>query len=203
MEKVYIALYTCGSSTSRNIHFNVVPALSAGTFISSFERFICIRGIPRLVVKITKKRLVVSDSAKIFLKDCCKILVVHFWASGSAEFSSKPQVEVEIEIRTSPVVWFLWAHGSICWTLSEEDLKECQVDIWRALECRRRIWMCVEFQTPHIRVFRGWSGTSQPLSFVDGKPRKSQVMLKFSPGDSVMWRHCCPTLGVAGNESRW
>ena len=55
MEKVYIALYTCGSS--RAVHLDVVPDLTAETFIRSFKRFICRRGIPRLVV---------SDNAKTF-----------------------------------------------------------------------------------------------------------------------------------------
>lgn len=53
--KVYIALYTCGSS--RAVHLDVVPDLSAGTFIRSFKRFIGRRGIPRLVV---------TDNAKTF-----------------------------------------------------------------------------------------------------------------------------------------
>ena len=55
MEKVYIALFTCGSS--RAVHLDVVPDLSAETFIRSFKRFICRRGIPRLIV---------SDNAKTF-----------------------------------------------------------------------------------------------------------------------------------------
>ena len=53
MKKVYIALYTCGSS--RAVHLDVVPDLRAETFIRSFKRFSCRRGIPRLVV---------SDNAK-------------------------------------------------------------------------------------------------------------------------------------------
>ena len=55
MEKVYIVLYTCESSSA--VHLDVVPDLSAETFIRSFKRFICRRGIPRLVV---------SDNAKTF-----------------------------------------------------------------------------------------------------------------------------------------
>lgn len=53
----------------------------------SFKRFICRRGIPRLVV---------LDNAKILRTACGKILVIQFWAAGSVEFSSKPQGEVEI-----------------------------------------------------------------------------------------------------------
>ena len=54
-EKVFIALFTCGSS--RAVHLDVVPYLSVETFIRSFKRFICRRGIPRWVV---------SDNAKTF-----------------------------------------------------------------------------------------------------------------------------------------
>ena len=55
MEKVYIALRTCGSS--RVVHLDVVPDLTAETFIRSFKHFICRQGIPRLVV---------SDNGKTF-----------------------------------------------------------------------------------------------------------------------------------------
>ena len=53
--RVNIALFTCGSS--RAVHLDVVPDLSAETLIRSFKRFICRRGVPRLVV---------SDNAKTF-----------------------------------------------------------------------------------------------------------------------------------------
>ncbi len=53
--KVYIALYTCGSS--RAVHLDVVPDLNASTFIRSFKRLVGRRGIPRLVV---------TDNAKTF-----------------------------------------------------------------------------------------------------------------------------------------
>ena len=47
MEKVYIVFY-CGSS--RAVHVDVVPELSLETLIRSFKRFICRRGIPKLIV---------------------------------------------------------------------------------------------------------------------------------------------------------
>ena len=47
MEKVYIVFY-CGSS--RAVHVDVVPELSMETLIRSFKRFICRRGIPKLIV---------------------------------------------------------------------------------------------------------------------------------------------------------
>ena len=48
MEKVYIVFYTCGSS--RAVHVDVVPDVSTETLIRSFKRFICRRGIPKLIV---------------------------------------------------------------------------------------------------------------------------------------------------------
>ena len=62
MQKVYLALFTCGSI--RAVHLEVVPNLSTETFIRSFKRFICRRGIPRLVV---------SDNAKTF-KTAARVL---------------------------------------------------------------------------------------------------------------------------------
>ena len=52
MQKVYLALFTCGST--RAVHLEVVPNLSTETFIRSFKRFICRRGIPRLVVSTSR-----------------------------------------------------------------------------------------------------------------------------------------------------
>ena len=48
MEKVYFVLYSCGRS--RAVHLDVVPGLNTETFIRSFKRLICRRGIPKLVV---------------------------------------------------------------------------------------------------------------------------------------------------------
>ena len=39
-EKVYIALFTCGSSSSRAAYMELVPDLIAGTFIRCFKCFI-------------------------------------------------------------------------------------------------------------------------------------------------------------------
>ena len=61
MEKVYIVFY-CGSS--RAVHVDVVPDLSTETLIRSFKRFICRRGIPKLIV---------LDNAQVF-KTAAKFL---------------------------------------------------------------------------------------------------------------------------------
>ena len=55
MAKVYIALFTCG--TSRAVHLELVPSLDAPTFLLCLGRFIGRRGLPKLIV---------SDNAKTF-----------------------------------------------------------------------------------------------------------------------------------------
>ena len=54
-EKVYIALFTCGSC--RAVHMELVSDLIVGTFIRCFKCFISQRGIPKLIV---------SNNAKTF-----------------------------------------------------------------------------------------------------------------------------------------
>ena len=81
----YIALYACGSS--RAVHIDVVPDLSAETFIRTFRRFVFRRGIQRLVV---------LDNVK-------------------TEFSSEPQSKVEVKFGASPMVGcFIRRHDSLC-----------------------------------------------------------------------------------------
>ena len=81
-EKVYIALFTCGSS--RAVHMGLIPDLIAGTFIRCFKRFISRRGIPKLIV---------SDNAKAF-KSASKSL--------SALFDL---VEVQKYLQNLRVIW--------------------------------------------------------------------------------------------------
>ena len=55
MTKSYIALYTCAST--RAVHLELVPNLTADAFIRSFRRFTSRRGVPKLMV---------SDNVKTF-----------------------------------------------------------------------------------------------------------------------------------------
>ena len=54
--KVWVALYTC--CITRAIHLDLIPDLSASTFIRSFKRFSSRRGLPALMV---------SDNGKTFV----------------------------------------------------------------------------------------------------------------------------------------
>ena len=65
MTKACIALYTCASS--RAVHLELVPNLTADAFIRSFRRFISRRGIPKLIL---------SDNAKTFKSSSNKMSVL-------------------------------------------------------------------------------------------------------------------------------
>ena len=56
LRKVYIASFKC--DTTRAVHIEVVPDLTTRTFPLCLQRFVCRRGIPRLIV---------TDNAKIRL----------------------------------------------------------------------------------------------------------------------------------------
>ena len=57
MNKVYIALFTC--ATSRAVHLELLPSLTAESFIKALARFKGRRGTPTLIV---------SDNGKTFLR---------------------------------------------------------------------------------------------------------------------------------------
>ena len=70
-EKVYIALFTCGSS--RAVHMELVPDLIAGTFIRCFKRFISQRGIPKLIVLDNAKTLKSASKSLLALFDLVEV----------------------------------------------------------------------------------------------------------------------------------
>ena len=88
--KVYIALYTCGSS--RAVHLDVVPDLNAGTFIRSFKRFIGRRGIPRLVV---------TDNAKTF-KSASRTLSTVFKLPAVQKFLLDHRITWRFNLERAP-----------------------------------------------------------------------------------------------------
>ena len=53
--KVYICLFTCGST--RAVHIELTPSLATQAFIRCLRRFVARRGIPELII---------SDNAKTF-----------------------------------------------------------------------------------------------------------------------------------------
>ena len=73
-----------------------------------------------------------------------------------------------IQSRVSAVVGrFLRTHDSLRETLSQENLEEREVDLWRAFDCRGGSRMCTELETTHICILRRYRGTSYAFSPVD------------------------------------
>ena len=89
-KKVYIALFTCGSS--RAVHMELVPDLIAGTFIRCFKCFISRRGIPKLIV---------SDDAKTF-KSASKSLSALFDLVEVQKFLQNLRVTWRFNIEHAP-----------------------------------------------------------------------------------------------------
>ena len=89
MEKVYIVFY-CGSS--RAVHVDVVPDLSTETLIRSFKRFICRRGIPKLIV---------LDNAQVF-KTAAKFLSSLFELPEVQSFLLDHKIEWRFNLELAP-----------------------------------------------------------------------------------------------------
>ena len=79
-KKTYVALFTCG--TSRAVHLELVPDLTAETFLLCFRRFVSRRGTPRLVV---------TDNAKTF-KAFSKTLVKIFKTAEIQAFLARKRI---------------------------------------------------------------------------------------------------------------
>ena len=90
MQKVYIALFTCGST--RAVHLEIAPDLSSETFIRSFKRFVCRRGIPRLVV---------SDNAKTF-KTAARVLSTVFDLADIQRYLLNLKVKWRFNLERAP-----------------------------------------------------------------------------------------------------
>ena len=78
-KKAYVALFTCG--TSRTVH-ELVPDLTAETFLLCFRRFVSRRGTPRLVV---------TDNAKTF-KAFSKTLIKIFKTAEIQAFLARKRI---------------------------------------------------------------------------------------------------------------
>ena len=79
-KKAYVALFTCG--TSRAVHLELVPNLTAETFLLCFRRFVSRCGTPRLVV---------TDNAKTF-KAFSKTLIKIFKTAEIQAFLARKRI---------------------------------------------------------------------------------------------------------------
>ena len=145
MEKVYIALFTCGSS--RAVHLDVVPHLSAETFIRSFKRFIFRRGIPRLVV---------SDNAKTF-KTAARFLSSIFELREVQNFLLNHKVKWKFNLERASWWGGFFEHMVRC-------VKRCPKKILKnaKLTCEELLTVVVEIECVL---------NSRPLTYVSSKDR--------------------------------
>ena len=88
--KVYIAIYTCGMS--RAVHLDIVPDLTAETFLLSFRRFTARRGVP-LEVK--------SDNGKTF-KSAAKSLQALFDLPTVREHFEQQRIRWTFNLEKAP-----------------------------------------------------------------------------------------------------
>ena len=90
LRKVYLALFTC--ATSRALHLELVPDLSAETFLNCFRRFVSRRGIPRNIV---------TDNAKTF-KSFSKTLLQLLKSSNVKSYLAEKRVTWSFKLAKAP-----------------------------------------------------------------------------------------------------
>ena len=151
-KKSYIALFTCAST--RGIHVELLPSLSAEGFLQAFRRFSGRRGLPRMII---------SDNAKTF-------------KSASKELSKiKRSPEVQQHLANNGVSWkFIiekapW-HGGF-WERLIKSVKRClKKSIGRAtlsFEELRTILIEIEStlnNRPITYIYDDEEGISYPLT---------------------------------------
>ena len=90
IKKVYIALFTCG--TSRAVHLELVPDLTTKTFLLCFRRFVSRRGTPSIVV---------TDNAKTF-QAFAKTLIRIFKTAEAQNFLIENRVCWKFNLSKAP-----------------------------------------------------------------------------------------------------
>ena len=107
MSKCYIALFTCAST--RAIHLELTPDLSANSFIRVLKRFIGRRGFPGLII---------SDNGTTF-KD-----------AKVKKFTFERNIELEIECAYSKLVgWFFRNMRQACKEVPQESSRKCKTQL--------------------------------------------------------------------------
>ena len=89
-KKVYLALFTCG--TTRAVHLELVPDLATETFLLCFKRFVSRRGVPGLVV---------TDNAKTF-KAASKKLIALFKSAGIRNYLNERKIMWKYNLAKAP-----------------------------------------------------------------------------------------------------
>ena len=89
-KKVYLALFTCG--TTRAVHLELVPDLATETFLLCFKRFVSRRGVPSLVV---------TDNAKTF-KAASKKLIALFKSARIRNYLHEKRITWKYNLAKAP-----------------------------------------------------------------------------------------------------
>ena len=102
MYKAYIALFTCAST--RGIHLELTPDLSAQAFVRSLQRFIGRRGVPSFIV---------SDNGKTFKNSTVKRFIQQYGIKWNFNVPRAPWGG-----------WILRTFGALCKTMFEKDPRQ-------------------------------------------------------------------------------
>ena len=89
-QKVWICLFTCGSS--RAVHLEIVPTMNTDAFIRCLSRFCSRRGTPNMII---------SDNAKTF-KVASKLLLKLFQSPEVQAFLTKKRIVWKFILEKSP-----------------------------------------------------------------------------------------------------
>ena len=89
-QKVWICLFTCGSS--RAVHLEIVPTMNTDAFIRCLSRFCSRRGTPSMII---------SDNAKTF-KVASKLLLKLFQSPEVQAFLTKKRIVWKFILEKSP-----------------------------------------------------------------------------------------------------
>ena len=89
-QKVWICLFTCGSS--RAVHLEIVPTMNTDAFIRCLSRFCSRRGTPNMII---------SDNAKTF-KVASKLLLKLFQSPEVQAFLTKKRIVWKFIFEKSP-----------------------------------------------------------------------------------------------------
>ena len=89
-KKVYLALFTCG--TTRAVHLELVPDLTAETFMLCFRRFVSRRGIPYTIA---------TDNAKTF-KTFSKTLIKLLKSSDMKSYLAERRITWRFNLSKAP-----------------------------------------------------------------------------------------------------
>ena len=160
VSKVYICLFTCGSTWA--IHIELTPSLTTQAFIRCRRRFVARRGIPELII---------SDNAKTF-KAAATQLTRIFNDPGVTSFLLRRKIQWKYNLEKAP--WWggwggVWRDDQEYEALSEENAWKGSSDIWGALDSSNWSWVHTALQAINLSVSRRSGGTFHTIHVISGR----------------------------------